>query len=547
MNRNPAAFSETPFDIAVIGGGINGAAIAREAALRGLKVALAEAQDFASGTSSRSSKLVHGGLRYLNRLEFRLVRESRQERRRLLKLAPHLARPLPFLLPIYCKDPYSPFKIRLGLSIYDFLGSLGPGDRHSTLGRNQVIERLPALQPDGLRAGAVFYDSETDDARLTLENVLDAASHGAVVANYSNICRFILNPADGSPASRIAGAEVEDLLNGGRRQITARFWVNATGPWVDQLRAMLPGYDGSKSVRLTKGTHVILPALSDKFALFGAILPGDRIFVISPWQGHALLGTTDTDFTGDPAKVRPEREEIEYLLGAVNRVLVQPFQVDHVIGAFTGLRALAVEPGASPSENTREYRFRQDPWASNFISVCGGKLTTARALAEKLVDRVVANLGGNLPESWTAHPSRNSPLPGGHTDNFPPYLKEASADAVRLFNIPRASAERIVQTYGTRWAQVLEPIHSDRRLTEPLSSGSTFLAAEVVHAIQHEMARKLDDFLLRRSGLNWYAPHGLRDAVAATAKIFAERFDWSPEEQEAAVRSCEGAAFPAFR
>ena len=547
MTRNPAAFSGTTFDLVVIGGGINGAAIAREAALRGLKVALVEAQDFASGTSSRSSKLIHGGLRYLDQYEFRLVREARLERRRLLKLAPHLARPVPFLLPIYHGDPYSPLKVRLGLSIYDFLGNLGAGDHHRMLRRNQILERAPALEPEGLRAGALFYDSETDDARLTLENVLDAAGHGAAVTNYAKICSLAPSPRKKSGSPKIVSAEIEDRLSGRRHEISARFWVNATGPWVDQVRAMLPGYDGSQSVRLTKGTHIIVPAVSGEFALFGAILPGNRIFVMAPWHGHALLGTTDTDYTGDPGHVNPGRKEVEYLLGAINRVLRRSLQINDVVGAFAGLRALAIEPGASPSENTREYRFRQDPWAQNFISVCGGKLTTARALAEKLVDRVVANLGGSLPESWSGHPTRKSPYPGGHVDNFPRYLKESSADAVRLFNIPRAAADRIVQTYGTRWGQVLEPIHSDRSLADPLSVGSTFLPAEVAYAIQQEMAIKLEDFLLRRSGLNWYAPYVLHEAVAATARIFAQRLGWSREQQESAISDCQSSAYPAFR
>ncbi len=546
MHRNAAAFPEAIFDLAVIGGGINGAAIAREAALRGLKVALVEAQDFAGGTSSRSSKLIHGGLRYLDQFEFRLVREARQERRLLLKLAPHLARPVPFLLPIYEGDPYSPLKVRLGLSIYDLLGNLGARDRHRMLTRGEILQRVPALEHRGLRAGAVYHDSETDDARLTIENVLDAAAHGAAIANYTKICGIAFGPQEGSRAPQVATAEVEDQLSGGRFEISARFWVNATGPWVDEVRALVPGYDGSKSVRLTKGTHIIIPPVAGDFAMFAAILPGDRIFVMIPWHGHALLGTTDTDFAGDPSQVSPGREDVEYLLGAINRVLGRPLEASEVVGGFAGLRALAIEPGASPSENTREYRFRQDPWAPNFISVCGGKLTTARALAEKLVDRVVANLGGYLPESWAGHPTRKTPLPGGHIEDLAVFLKEASADAVRLFNIPPASAERIVGTYGTRWVEVLEPIRSDCRLAEPLSTGSTFLAAEVVYAIQHEMAPTLEDCLLRRSGRNWYAPYGLREAVPAAAQVFAEQLGWSPEQRESATQNFQSSAYPAF-
>jgi len=535
MNRNVAALGETPFDLTVIGGGINGAATAREAALRGMKVALVDAHDFAGGTSSRSSKLIHGGLRYLDQFEFRLVHEARRERRLLRQLAPHLAWPVPFLLPIYHGDPYSPLKIRLGLSIYDLLGNLGAADRHQTLNKDELLRRVPALQADGLRAGALYHDSETDDARLTIENILDAGAHGAVIANYAEIRGFNLNArkANGSPV--VASAELEDRRTGKRYEISSRFWVNATGPWVDPVRGLLPGYDGSKTVRLTKGTHIVIPPVAGDFAMFAAILPGKRIFVMMPWHGHALLGTTDTDYEADPSQVRPDHEDVEYLLRALNRVLRKPLQTSDVIGSFAGLRALALQPGASPSENTREYRFHQDPWADNLVTVCGGKLTTARSLGEKLVDQIVADLPGRSPASWTGHPTRKAPLPGGHTDDFEGYLKDASAGAVRLFDVPGATAERIVRTYGTRWQQVLEPIRTDRKLAEPLPGGAECLGAEVVFAIENEMALEIEDFLLRRSGLSWYAAYALREAVPRVAEIFAGRLGWDAARRESSI------------
>jgi len=305
MTRDFEALSKTKFDLAIIGGGINGAATARDAALRGLRVVLVEARDFAGGTSSRSSKLIHGRLPYLEQLEFKLVHEARRERRLLLKLAPHLARPVPFLLPIYKDDPYSPLKIRLGLTVYDLLGNLGRKDRHRMLTPAEAQQRIPALRSDGLRAGAVYFDSETDDARLTLENIIDAADHGAVVLNYTEIRALSVSAGGAGQAPQVVTAEAEDQLSGRRYEIAARFWVNAAGPWVDHIRALLPGFDGSKTVRLTKGTHIILPPVAGPFAMFAAILPGSRIFVMVPWHGHALLGTTDTDFEGDPATARP--------------------------------------------------------------------------------------------------------------------------------------------------------------------------------------------------------------------------------------------------
>jgi glycerol-3-phosphate dehydrogenase len=530
MERNPSALSRTTFDVAVIGGGIQGAATAREAALRGLKVALVEAQDFASGTSGRSSKLIHGGLRYLEQFDFQLVREARAERRRLQKLAPHLARPLPFLLPIYRGDPYSSLKIRAGLTLYDLLGNLGREDRHRMLTPPEALGLVPALRADELRAAAIYHDSETDDARLTLEFVLDAAEHGAVVANYTEIRALALSARAGQGA--VLDAEAEDRLTGRRHEISARFWVNATGPWVDYVRALVPGFDGSRTIRLTKGTHLILPRVSEKCALFAAILPGKRVFLMMPWGDYSLLGTTDTDFEGDPAAVCPERADTEYLLNALNRVLRAPLRSDQVLGSFAGLRSLVIEPGRSPSANTREYRFQRDPWASNFISICGGKLTTARALAEKLVGRIVRQLG--LARPGAGHASRETPLPGGHTGPLEAFVKSATPFAAAEFHVPRTVAERIVRTYGSRWPQVLGPLGEDKRPAEPFPGTPTLLAAEVEFAIRHEMAVTLEDFLLRRSGLNW-AACTLREAAPAVAQIFSEHFGWNTERRQAAL------------
>lgn len=546
MKRNVDGLWETQFDLVIIGGGINGASTAREAALRGMKVGLVDAGDFAGGTSSRSSKLIHGGLRYLDQFEFRLVQEARRERRLLRKLAPHLAWPVPFLFPIYRGDPYSPLKVRLGLSIYDLLGNLGAADRHQTLRKEEMLRRVPALRADGLREGEMYHDSLTDDARLTLENIIDADAHGAAIANYAKICGFKLGTQKGNGRPTVDTAEVEDRRTGRRFEISSRFWVNATGPWVDYVRALLPGYDGSKTVRLTKGTHIMVPPVAGDFAMFAAILPGKRIFLMMPWHRHGLVGTTDTDYDRDPCQVRPDRADVEYLLRAVNRVLRQPLETSDVIGAYAGLRALAIQPGASPSENTREYRLHQDPWAANLITVCGGKLTTSRSLGEKLVDHVAAALPGDSPAGWAEHPTRSTPLPGGHTENFESYSRHAAEDAVRLFDIPQPAAERIVKTYGTRWQQVLEPIRADRKLADPLPGTTDCLRAEVAFAVEQEMARELDDFLLRRSGLSWYAAEALREAVPAVAEIFAERLGWDPARRNAAVREFQGAGHFSF-
>ncbi len=530
MKRDLSALRDQTFDLVVIGGGINGAATAREAALRGMKVALLDARDFSSGTSSRSSKLIHGGLRYLEQFDFKLVHESRTERRVLQRMAPHLAHPLPFVLPIYRGDPYFPLKIRVGLTIYDLLGNLGREDRHRMLSAAEALRLLPALRPEGLRAAALYYDSETDDARLTVENVVDAAERGAVVANYTEI-RALAISTD-AYGRQVVSAEARDGLTGRTYEVFGHFWVNATGPWVDHVRALLPGFDGTKTVRLTWGTHLILPAVEPEHALFAAIPPGDRIFLLLPWQGHALLGTTDTDFEGDPATVRPDQADVEYLLRAVNRVLRRPLKADDVLGSFAGLRALAIEPGRSPSENTREYRFHEEPAIKNFISICGGKLTTARALGEKLVDTIAARLGFSSPNALS---SRERRLPGGETGAFVPFARTASELAGREFHLPEAVARRIVETYGSRWRKVLEPIRKDPSLAEPLPGSPTLVAAEVAFALEHEMAMNVEDVLLRRSGLNWLASCSTREAAPAVAELCARHFGWSADRRDAAL------------
>jgi glycerol-3-phosphate dehydrogenase len=538
MKRDFRALDKSSFDLAVIGGGVQGAATARAASLRGFKVALVEARDFASGTSSRSSKLIHGGLRYLEQLDFKLVAEARRERRLLEQLAPHLARPMPFLLPIYRHDGYSPLKIRMGLTLYDLFGNLGRQDRHRMLSAKSAVELMPALRADGLRAAALYHDSSTDDARLTLEYVLDAAEHGAVVANYAEVRGLATSTRAG--AKEVIAAEVEDRLTGHRAEMCARYWINAAGPWVDRVRALLPGFDGSKTVRLDKGTHLLIPPLTGRNALLAPIPSDGRVFLIVPWHNCALLGTTDTDFEGDPATVRPGRADTDYLLAAANRVLRRQLTPEDVAGCWTGLRALAVEPrqsDKSASLSTREYRFHEDPWARNVVSICGGKLTTARALGEKLTDFVVARfdrMGLVAPPAPRGGSSRSLPLPGGYTGSFEMYTHVASWDAVREYDVPLEVGERIVRTYGSRWRKVLEPIRDERSLSSPLPGPPQLLPAEVEFAIEHEMAVSVEDFLLRRSGLNWTAQL-VPEAAPAVAEIFARRLGWSVERRAASL------------
>jgi glycerol-3-phosphate dehydrogenase len=252
-----------------------------------------------------------------------------------------------------------------------------------------------------------------------------------------------------------------------------------------------------------------------------------------PWHGHALLRTTNTDFDGDPASVQPDQADIDCLLAAVNRVLNQPLTTCDVMGSFAGLRALAIEPGRSPSENTCEYRFREERGIKNFITICGGKLTTARALGEPMVDRISAELGGGGASS--SNVSRTAPLPGGNTGLFEEFVRKAGEQARKDFGVPVAAADRIVRTYGSRWIEVLNPIRHEPALAQPLAGNPALLAAEVVFAVRQEMAANADDVLLRRSGPNWLAACSLRDAASAVAQIFARELGWTADRQQASL------------
>ncbi|HTV54453.1 MAG TPA: FAD-dependent oxidoreductase, partial [Terriglobia bacterium] len=360
--------------------------------------------------------------------------------------------------------------------------------------------------------------SETDDARLTFENALDAAELGAVVMNHAEVRGFSTAAAG---ENCLGVAEIEDRLSGRKHELAARFWVNAAGPWVDAVRSIVPGYDGSRTIRMTKGIHVILPLVSETYGLFAAIKGDGRIFLAMPWHGRTLLGTTDTDYDRDPELVDPDRSEVEYLIGAVNRVLRKPFKPGDALGSFAGLRALVVEQGRSPSANTREHRFHRDPWAKNLVTVCGGKLTTARALGEALIDLIASELPSPAaaPGSLCA-PSRRRPLPGGNIGDYDSFLDSAVTEAAKRFGITPQTAKRIAATYGSRWRKALEPIQSRKSLADPLPGSAGILAAEVYFAIREEMAVTPDDFLLRRSGLSWTA-RVHPELAAAVSEIFA--------------------------
>ncbi len=528
LNRDEqiARLSRESFDLAVIGGGVNGAAITRDAAMRGLSVALIERDDFAGATSSRSSKLIHGGLRYLPQGELRLVRTALAERERLRRLtAPHLVKPLRFLFPLYRGRGPGRIALGAGLWLYDLFARPPRAERHRRVNRAQALAAEPMLNPAALVGGAFYYDAGGDDARLTIENVLDAAYHGGAIANYVELERFA--HAEG----RIAAAEVRDRLGGRRLELRARLFVNAAGPWIDDLRR-LDDPAASPSVRLTKGVHLMIDR--KRLPVREALVLGDaqgRIVFVIPHGEEVLLGTTDTDFDGDRERVAPEPEDIEYLLGVVAQSLPgATLTADDVTASFAGLRALAsARDGRAPSAVSREEVIVES--GSGLLSIAGGKLTTHREIAERIVNRVASILGRGAGLA----PTRDTPLPGARAVE----IEDSGGAAQALAALPADLREAMAARYGTRAIVPASLLRQSPDLARPLAPGCPVAAAEVIYAIRYEMAASVADFIRRRTALSWRHPRCARAAAEATARLMAAELGWDRAREQSEREQAE--------
>jgi len=496
-----------PFEVLIIGGGINGAGLARDLALRGRSVLLVDKGDFASGTSSASTKLVHGGLRYLENFDFGLVFEACRERAVLQQIAPHLVRPLPFLIPVYRDDPRPLWMIRAGLTLYDLLAMFHNPGRHKILSASRALARAPVLQPEGLAGVARYWDCRMDDARLVLENILAAREAGAMTENYLEAT--ILLYGDG----RVSGARLLDRESQRTVEVQARCVVNAAGPWLDRVR----GLDGAREalLRPTRGTHILVPRIgSCEEALYLTAGSDKRMFFVIPWGELSLIGTTDIDFPESPDRVAPTAEDIDYLLAECRRHLrgVAPGRGD-VLAAFAGLRPLVAEESDSASKVSREHRIVVSP--SGLVSVGGGKYTTYRAVAEELADLAEGRLGGGRNLCRTAQ----LPLPGAGA-------AEGSLGYSRHWKVLRGqhglSAEalqRLTELYGTRTRRLLALLEDDPALAEPVCAGSSLLRVQVVYGVYEELARTPEDILRRRVPLALAAGRGLAELTAVCAEL----------------------------
>jgi glycerol-3-phosphate dehydrogenase len=498
-----AALERRGFDVLVIGGGIVGCGAARDAALRGLSVALVEKDDFASGTSSRSSRLVHGGLRYLEHGQFHLVFEASGERRRLLRLAPHLVRPLEFTWPVYDGARVPRWKLGAGLWLYDALALFRNVGRHTRLNRDAVVSREPCLSREGLRGGAAYFDAATNDARLTLANAIGAAEAGAVVLNHAEVVALT---AEGG---RVTGATIRDAIDSRTVNARARAVVNATGPWSDQILRL--DHAEQSTVHGSKGVHIAVPRgrVGNREALT-LLSPADgRVFFALPAGAHAIIGTTDTFTSSPPDAVRATNEDVRYLLDAASAFFpAANLSPADVVSAWAGIRPLVPAVSSSPGAVSREHAIIVG--ADGLVSITGGKLTTYRIMAKQVIDVVFSRLGRKAPPCRTSR----LPLPGGDFASFDTLVAAVAASTGdALLGASLASA------YGTRWPAVWNEMQRGGG-NERLDDALPYTVGELRYAATHEMACTVADALVRRTRLAFETrDHGIASARRAARAL----------------------------
>ncbi|KUJ70028.1 glycerol-3-phosphate dehydrogenase [Streptomyces albus subsp. albus] len=527
-----ARMAEQELDILVVGGGVVGAGTALDAATRGLATALVEARDWAAGTSSRSSKLIHGGLRYLEMLDFALVREALKERGLLLeRLAPHLVRPVPFLYPLQHRG-WERLYAGSGVALYDAMSvSSGHGRGlpvHRHLTRRRALRVAPCLRKDALVGALQYYDAQMDDARFVTTLARTAASYGAQVANRARVVGFLRE------GERVVGARVRDLeapsgQRGAEFEVRARQVVNATGVWTDDTQAMI-GERGLFHVRASKGIHLVVP--KDRIhSTTGLILRTEKsvLFVI-PWGRHWIVGTTDTDWDLDKAHPAASSADIDYLLEHVNSVLAVPLTREDVEGVYAGLRPLLAGESDATSKLSREHTVAHP--APGLVVVAGGKYTTYRVMAKDAVDEAVHGLDRRVADCCT----EEVPLAGAEGYRA---LWNARARLAQRSGLHVARIEHLLGRYGSLVVQLLELIAADPALGEPLTGADDYLRAEVVYAASHEGARHLDDVLTRRTRISIETfDRGTRCAREA-AELIAPVLDWDADRVDREVEHYE--------
>ncbi len=503
MQRDIPRFEKGQYDLIVVGGGINGAAIANIASESGLKVAILEKGDFASGTSSKSTKLIHGGIRYLEHFEFDLVYESLKERFIQLKSVPHLVKPLPFVIPVYKGDKRQLWMMTFGVWLYDFLSGQYKTSCRRNLSTEELLKLEPSLKKENLLGGVMYYDAQMDDARLCLENVLSAVHKGAHAANYLKVQGFL------KENGKVVGVEARDLLGKKNLAIRARKTICAVGPWTNELLKLDHPFS-RKKVRLTKGVHIVYPTALTSHALLLTLNKDRRIFFVIPWRGNSLIGTTDTDYVGDPDDVQAMPEDIQYLFDEARRFFpAVDFKEEKIITTFAGLRPLLRRAGL-PSDVSRKHVVVES--FSGLFLVIGGKYTIYRKIALDCVNRILKSLQGVTGVAGAAPvaPTTIKTFQGNRgrpivADYYPLYGSGEISDSPQIaadrFGLPVKTVEYLMEKYGTRYLDVLKLTEGQPKLKKPICTCSPTIAAQILYSIQTEMAQTPEDIIDRRLGL----------------------------------------------
>ena len=533
------ALAATSFDVVVVGGGITGAGVAREAALAGLATALIERDDFASGTSSRSSRLVHGGVRYLEHGHLALVFESSRERRVLLDIAPHLVRPLAFTWPVWKGARVPLWKVRAGLTLYDALSLFRNVRAHEALSATDVLAREPALRSQDLTGGARYWDAATDDTRLTLASAVAAQESGAVVVNHVTVTSGVRSGV----GARLCGVTVRDALTGDGFDVSARVVVNATGPWSDATAALTDSASHAPNISQimgSAGAHIAVPRhrLGNNEAVTLVSPLDGRVMFVLPAGAHAIIGTTERPVTVGPDEIRATESEVQYLLRSANGCFPHAsLSMDDVVAAWAGIRPLAAVRAGRHGANSASREHTVNHRADGLVSVTGGKLTTFRAMAADVLAHAMreANIASGSVRRYehlvppragvrrlTPQSSAHAQFPGGDIDSPAALLRSVHATVHDA-----AVAERLATAYGSRWRTVWRYATDNAKLAERVVADLPYIAAEVAYAVEHELACTLADVFIRRTHIAFETRDHGQAAARRMAPIMATRLDWS--------------------
>ena len=517
-----AALGSEEFDVLVIGGGVNGVGIALDAASRGLSVALVESADFASGTSSKSSKLIHGGLRYLEQYDFRLVREALNERELMVStLSPHLVKPVSFLYPLQEKLKERTY-VGAGMALYDALrGFKRALPWHKHLSQKKISEIAPSLRLDVITGGYQYFDAQVDDARHTMTIARTAAKYGAVITTRTRCEELIIS------GKKVKGAKVTDLESGETLSVKAKTTIMAAGVWTDPLYkkfGVKPGY----AVRMSKGAHIVVPGDAIKSET-GVIIKTDvSVLFIIPWGDKWIVGTTDTDYDESREEPLATRDDVTYIINQANRVLEPKLRREQVIGVFAGLRPLvSTDPDSPTTKLSREHVV--DSPAPGFVSIAGGKYTTYRVMAEDAVNEAINHLRKIVPDSTT----ETLAIIGAEGYSV---LMNQIPRLAKMYSIEESSVEHLLNRYGSLIDEVLNPGIQKPALLERLAPELPYLKAEILYAVTHEGARSIDDVLSRRTRISFESKDQGLGVVDVVADLISEALEWGAKERKASIK-----------